>query len=303
MATLTLTLDQLVARTQLDILDAGGQGRQVVMGSTALTTTGATSMTLTDATGVNITDLIEFGSELVLVTAKSDDVVPILTVSRGYFNTVAAAHAAADVGHLNPIYPKRKIAEAIRRSFARMESLGVPLVVTDTFSRAEGYSYVQLPSYVREVLEVLYWGLDGRLWPLGGWTFQNNLPVAKFPTGNVLNAPRLLEDADEIEVTFRKPYRWSTYPDDPVGASTIEVPEGAEDLPALYAAAWLSSSREMSRVEIDRSEEWNQTAMTGQGQSAALVRAKWQEFYRALDEARRLNHIPQTIRYRPRPKL
>jgi hypothetical protein len=306
-ALLTLTLGQLVDRTIFDLVDPGGQGRRVVMGSTALSTTGATELTLADATGVNPTDVIEFGSELVLVTAKSDLATPVFTVSRGYYNTTAATYAAGQVGHVNPTYPRRKIAEAIRRSFGRLEALGVPLIKSVTVSTEDlddvAQYFVEAPADCREVLDVIWQASDGRFWHLDGWEFFDYLPTARSSTGKAINLGRYLSEDDEVEIIYRAPYRWSTYPSDPTEASTVTIPEGAEDLPALYAAAWLASSREISRSEIDRSDEWQKAAMAERGMSGALVRAKWQEFYRALDEARRLNPTPQNIVYRRRPRF
>ncbi len=273
------------------------------MGSTALTTTTATQFTLSDGTGVNVTDVVEFGNELVLVTARSDDPTPIFTCARGYFNTTAEAFIAGQVGHVNPPYPRRKIAEAIRRSFPRLESMGVPLIKVVEKTRVSGYSYCEVPADCREVYRVLYWGTDGRLLPLDGWEFFDNLPTGSFSTGKAINLGRYIADTDEFLVQYRAAYRWSNYPTDPVGSSTIDIPEGAEDLPALYAAAWVMSSRELNRAEIDASEEWNQSAQQNTGQSGATVRARWQEFYRALDEARRLNQMPQDIHFRRRPRF
>lgn len=304
--TVSVTLQTLVNRAQLDILDAGGQGKRVVMGSSALTATDTATFTLTDATGVSVTDVIEFGDELVLITAKSVDATPVFTCSRGYFNSTAATHAAGDVGHVNPTYPRVKIAEAVRRSFARLEALGVYLVKSVTKSMADtDLYYCEMPTDTREVLQVLYWADagDGRLYEISKWEYFDNMPTTKFTTGKALNLPLYSDEADEFEVVYRASYRWSTYPSDPVAASTIEIPEGAEDLPALYAAAFLVSGREVSRQQIDKAEEWTQTASSGQGAGAGLVRARWQEFYRALDEARRLDRRPQPILIRRRPRL
>lgn len=300
--TTTLTLTQLIDRTLFDLGSPGELGRQIVVGSSALTTTSTTTMTLADATGVNTSDVLELGDELVLVTAKSSDAVPVLTVSRGYYGTTAGTAAEGDVGTVNPSYPRRRIAEAIRRSFSRIEAFGIVLVKTVTKNTADDETFsVELPADCREVYEVLYQStIDGRIHPLTGWEPWLDVPATVSTTGKLLNVSRSVTSTDDLEVVYRAPYRWSSYPDDPVGDSTIEVPEGVEDLPSLYAAAWLTSSREVSRLELDRSEEWGRTVQVERGVSSALVRAKWQEFYRALDEARRLNHVPQPVVYRRR---
>lgn len=295
-----LTLDQLIDRTLFDLGNPGELGRQVVVGSTALTTVSSTTLTLSDASGVNPSDIIELGNELVLVTSKSSDATPVLTVSRGYYGTTKSTHAEGTVGTVNPTHPRRRIAEAIRRSFTRLEALGIPYVKSATVNRETGEPVVQLPVDVREVYQVLYIGSDGKVYEMSRWEYFDDLPTAKFSSGKALNVSELVEDEDDLEIVYRAPYRWSTYPSDPTGDSTIEIPEGAEDLPSLYAAAWLVSNREISRLELDRAEEWGRTEMTQRGAGPALVRAKWQEFYRALDEARRLDPPPQTIHFKRR---
>jgi hypothetical protein len=301
MSTVTLTLGQLVDRTMFELAGPGELGRRVVLADDGLATTVDTQLTLTDAGGVNISDLIELGSELVLVTAKTSDAVPVFTVARAYYQTTPATYSAGTIGYVNPPHPRKRVAEGLRRSLSRLEALGVPLIKTFTDSRTPGYQFIEVPADVRTVEDVLYWGSDGRLWPLKAWEFFDNLPTAKFPTGKHLNLGSIVQDADEIEVVYRAPYRWSNHPADPVEADTIELPEGAEELPVLYASAWVLSAREVSRSELDRSEEWGRVEQEYRGQSGAMLRAKWQEFYRALDDVRKLVRTPNRVVYRPQP--
>jgi hypothetical protein len=85
---------------------------------------------------------------------------------------------------------------------------------------------------------------------------------------------------------------WSSHPTEPTESATVTLPEGAEDLPALYASAWAVSSREISRGEIDRAEEWNRSEPQRGGVSLSLSKMLWQNFYRSLDEVRRLSPLP-----------
>jgi hypothetical protein len=308
MSTVTVTLGQLVDRALLELQGPAEQGRRVVLAESdnGLTAVDGTTFKLvegTDGSSVNPTDLIEFGSELLLVTAKTDDPEPLYTAARAYYQTTATTHASGTVGHLNPSHPRRRVAEGVRRSFARLEALGIPFRTVDTFTRQEGYAYLEMPANTREVLQVLYWGTDGRLRVLDGWRFFDTVPTGKFASGKALNVGYYVADEDELEIVYTTPYRWSSYPDEPDEDSTVEMREGSEDLPALYASAWSLSAREISRSELDRSEEWNRSEPQERGQSGALVRARWQEFYRALDEARRLDPPPQPLVYVPRPKF
>lgn len=302
MSTIAVTLGQLVDRAVYDLMAHDERGARIVLSSSA----GSSDVTLAINAGngrVAVSDVVEFGDELVLVTGVNDAQTQ-LTVSRGYYGTTPAALATNAVGHVNPPHSRRRIAEAIRRSFTRLAAFGIPLIVSGTYNTADGETLIQLPEDCLEVLEVLYQSTDtARLYPIQGWRFFDSVPTGKVSTGKAINVPRRTDDSDDIEIVYRAPYRWSTHPADPDGDATITMQEGTEDLPALYAAAWLVSAREMSRVEIDKAEEWGRTAQVERGVTAAITRAKWQEFYRALDEARRVVRVPQVLEWRYRAKI
>jgi hypothetical protein len=63
--------------------------------------------------------------------------------------------------------------------------------------------------------------------------------------------------------------------------------------------------REISRQQLDRAEEWARTEPLRGNGGGALVRAKWQDFYRVLDEARRVvqAEVPKTRPLIKRPKV
>ncbi len=303
MNTTSVTLGTLVERTLLELQSPGEQGLQVTL-AVAL---GATDPTLTLALGagsVNASDMLQFGDELMLVTAKSADVVPIFTVSREYYSSVAETHVVGTVGTVNPPFPIVRVTEAIRRSLARLEALGLPLVSGTTYTRVTDQQYVLLPENVREVLRVGYVTTEtGEWFDLPQWQFIEDVPTAKFSTGKILRTPRFVSNTDELEVVVRTSYRWSTWPAPPTSVATVSLPEGAEDLPCAYAAAWLVGAREISRVQLDRAEEWNVGEPVRNGVSLSLLRAKWQDFYRLMDEARRLYVAPVHRPYRRMPKI
>ena len=127
MITTSVTLGTLVDRTMLDL--AGHADVPQVVSLTAALAAADLTFQLTDAGNVRVSGIIEFESELVLVTAVSDDAVPVITVSRGYYGTTAADHATSVPGFINPLYSRHRVAEAIRRSLSRLEALGVPLEI------------------------------------------------------------------------------------------------------------------------------------------------------------------------------
>lgn len=286
MNTVTVTLSTLVDRALEELQGPSELGKKVVR-SAALTAS-ETTFTLSDTTP-SVSDLLEFGDELMLITGKSTDTNPTFTVSRGYYQTTAVAHDAEEVGYVNPQWNRHRVAGAVRRAFARLEGLGVPLLKSTAGGPEESVDsdlrmVLSIPSEARDV-----WNVRQDLIEVEHWEFIEDLPTSDYPTSKVVRLPKWVQDDDWFNVVYRAPYRWDSFPDEPTGTSEIELPEGAEDLPAAYAAAWLTSAREISRTELDRATEWNASEPSRGGVSQSLVRAKWQEFYRALDEVRRLD--------------
>jgi hypothetical protein len=284
MNVLTVTLGQLVDRA-LDELEAPPEvGRAVVL-STPLDAT-INTLQLLDATTVSVTDIIEFDNELVLVLSKTTDANPTLTVVRGYYRTTPRAHATGTAGYLNVAWPRTRIASAVIRSFTRLEAFKVYFVDSQVMFPSTTIDserlLIELPEGTRGVYSV-----RRGLTEMRDWRFLY-MPRTDYSTGVVVALPLAVFNYDEFSVTYRRAYRWSSYPDPPDEDSTMQLTEGAQDLPSAYAAAWLISGREVSRMDIDRAEEWQSGEPARGGISAGLVRAKWQEFYRMVDEARRL---------------
>ena len=297
MQTTTTTLASLIDGALFELEAPSERGRPLVLSSNFLETTADTEFSLTVG-DLSVSDLAEFGQELVLVTAKTADVVPVYTVARGYYGTTAAVHAAGAVGYANPQFARRRVAEAIQRSLTVIEAAGVQLVTSVAYTRVPGKRQLLLPANTRRVLQVLYVNsTSGRVLELADW-FEYVVP-----TGNILMLPTYVVDSDSLVITATVPYEWTgTFPSE---AATVLLPVGAEDLPSAYAAAWLTTGREVSRQELDRAAEWSQSVPTQSGSGIGLVRAKWQEFYRSLDEARRVTafEVPRSRPLVKRPKV
>jgi hypothetical protein len=289
---LTITLGTLVDRALAEARNMYEVGRPVVRAE-SLSTSDNTFTLNVDA---NIGNILEFGSELILVTDKSADATPVYTGQRGYFGTTAAARSAAEAGILDPTYTRRQTALGVQRAFPAMEAGRVRprhtaafTAIDDPTATVDGRVVVELPTAATDVLGVRY-GLD----KIPGWQLLTDVDTDVFTDGRVLLLPYGWDTSWGVTVTYEAPYRWSTYPDDPVEASTVQVPEQAQFVPSTYATAYLLSGREYSRTELDRAEEFSRSEPVRGGASRATVRDAWAAFYRALDEARRTdNHIPE----------
>lgn len=282
MLTESVTLGSMIDGTLFAVEAPSESGLRVTL-STGLTTTSDTEFTLSNGT-LSVSDIVELGQELILVTAKSEDATPVYTASRGYYSSTAEAHSTGDLGVANPQFPRRRVADAIKRSLVRIEALGVPLVVNETLTRETDLEYVILPTDCRQVLQVMYIDtLTGRFLEVGNWREFSNLSL-----GRVMSVPKAIKNADELEVVYRKSYSFSDSPAFPDESSTVTLPSPAVDLPASYAAAWLVSAREISRQEIDRANEAAPDDQVRVQSGVGLMRALWQQFYRELDEVRRV---------------
>lgn len=292
MSTVSVTLGTLIDSALDELQSPTEQGKLVVLGSSIVAA--ATTFTLSFGSA-SIGDLIEIAAEVMLVTNKSNDANPIYTVHRAYARTTAVSHASGAVGYLNPQWNRQRVANAVKKAFPRLEALGVPLLKSAVFTTAAAEEHtwrrvLPLPAETREV-----WSVRNDLAEIEGWEYIEDLPTASYSTGKVVKLPRDIATTDDFNVTYRVPYRWSTYPSEPVEASLIDLPEEAVGLPAAYAVAWLVSAREISRQELDRAMEWNTNEPARGGVSLRLVQQKWQDFYRQLDEVRRVD-TPQPRR-------
>jgi hypothetical protein len=298
----TVTLGQLVDRALEKIQADAEVGRMIVRA--APLAAGATTLQVSDATLVNVTDRIEFGDELVYVTAKTDDTATAtLTVVRGYASTVDQTHGANESGTINPQWTRKRVANHIRESFTFLDANGLQLVFTDSF-----VSPVTDPIDTQVMLLPVVAGArrvhSVRLgtFEVPNWVEGDQLDDDAYPSERVIRMPTFTKaSTGPFTVVYELGYRWyngTTLTTTPTEASTIQMLEGTEFLPALYAAWQMVSVREASRSQIDRSEEaanaWHDTGLT-------LVRLKQQEFYQALDAARRLQ--PRLLRrtYVPAP--
>jgi len=302
MQTASRTLESLIDDALLELRDLSEREASV---QTSDGLANATDTSFTAANGdeqyVNATDVIEYGQELMLVTDVTGTGV---TVSRGYLGTTANSSVAAnELFTVNPRWPRHKIAAGVQKGVNRLDAW-VPLVQHTTLTVGATSRLLALPQYTSDVLDVRRETNDtlDRWQPIGGWWFEGDLDATDVANGVGLMVSREAIQNDRLRVTYRLPYRWSTEP--PTAESdTIDLPFSGQDLPAMYAVAWMLSGREVSRESLDRAEEWSMEVAARQGYSLRLVRDKWQDFYRTVDEVKRtLPDRPKRRHFRKMPR-
>jgi len=299
----TFTMSDLIDEVLQNLYRVTEQPFEVALGSNNLSSVGDTSLTLATAddwNSVNVGDILEFSSELVRVTAKTEDPTPVFTVRRSYDGTTAVVHAAGTIGAVNPNFPRHRLLPIVKRALYRLDAW-IPLVVTEIKLRTAGLQNVVLGADVRDVVRVMYHDTrTGLVDEVASWQFYDDLATADFTDGKVLTLPRWIADDTELHVTQVKPYTWS--PNPPTEASTVSLPHGSEGVVISYAAAYAASRREIGRLELDRTDEWSKVESARVQTPMSVIRELWQQLYRDLDEAKRLNTAPKRRPYRPRKR-
>lgn len=293
----TWTLSELTDEAMDLVYEATEHPRLVTLGTDDLANASDNQFTLQsgDENLIAVTDVVEFGDELVLVTAKSTDATPKFTCQRGYLGTTAVAHTAGTVGRKNPPWARYQAQRYIKRFFDILAPQYLPNLQVLSLTPASDKSIVEIPANVMQVYEVRYSEPNSlKIIYIDNWVFHENLPTTVSSTGKALQLPAVVTDNDTILVTVSEP--WEFTGSDP----SITVPDAMNGLAPLYAAAVMLTNREVGRTEVDQIEEWNDSAAIRQGVNLRLIRMIWQDFYRLLDEARRVVRVPRHRPYRPR---
>jgi len=176
----------------------------------------------------------------------------------------------------------------------------VPNLTTASMQRETDVQYVKMPSDTMRVYSVRHLiGQTGRIMDVGGWQFEPDLPDGIVSTGKALRTPTSVENEDLLIVLYQTPWSFAGEGDD----GTVDLPVGAEDIPALWAAAYAVTRREVSRTDVEKIEEWNQEAAMRQGVNLRWARELWGEVYRRVDEVKDTQNLPKYRPFRKMPTL
>ena len=302
MAETTLTLSDLIDETLSNLYRGAERPRQITVTATALDDAGATTFTCSNPELVPVTTRLETpDGEEMIVTGITDDDTPIVTVSRAFNNTPATSGQPTGTALLiEPRWGRKEIQRWIGRWFSGPGNTFFPSMLSTTMNRAPGLQYVSLPADTIRVLSVRHYStLTGRIVDVGGWQHEKQLPADVVATGQALRVGSMIWDEDDLIVLTQQPYEWSGDTED----ATIDLVVGAGDLPILYAAAYGIARREVTRVELDKVVEWNQEQAARAGINLRLLRDMWGEYYRRVDEARKIQDVPRHRPYRKRAKV
>lgn len=295
MTMVELVFDDLIEETLGTLYRSTKRPAQTSVGANALTddVTDKT-LTLQNPSMVEAPQLLEIGNEQLLVTAKSD--AGVFTVVRGYNNTPVEEHHTTATVLKAPQWGRAEVDLWVRRWFKTVGNRYFPPLVSELKYRQHGEQWIGLPATCLRVVNVRHQAVGtGRIVDITGWEHEKHLPEMVVPSGQLLRLSSAIADDDELIVTWT-----STY--DPSGES-VQVPVGVEDLPVLWASAYAVMRREVSRIDLDVIQEWDQEQAIRNGFNIRLARELWGEYYRRQDEARTLYDVPKHRPFRKMAKV
>jgi len=293
----TLVLSDLIDYTLDELYHELEKSRVTQLGAALGAAT--TTFTLIGYDLVSVTDLLEIGTELMVVTEKSNDANPTFTVIRGYSSTTAVAHTTSEAVLVNPYWTRSLVIRALQQYFTGPAIAHLPLIRSEVMTTVDvnnvSQQLIPLDSDVIRVLSVRYSSpTSARIIDLPGWRFEDNLPTAVSSTGMGLRVGAAVSSSDDLLVAMSARYLFTGTGE----AATVDVPAGTEDIPPMYASCRLLSGREVSRLELDRLVESSGEQGARQGSNIGLVRLRWQEVYCRIDEAKRTITVPRPIVFR-----
>ena len=116
--------------------------------------------------------LVEIDQELMLVTDANSS-TRVLTVSRGYAGTTAAAHSDKDNIFLNPTFPRKSVFDAVADNIVRLYPSLYNVTTTNVTSTS---TYAEVPASTVEVLTSYVQNASGEQYTSAGIELLRDFP-------------------------------------------------------------------------------------------------------------------------------
>jgi hypothetical protein len=250
-----------------------------------------TSVDVTDASDLSVHDRLEWGTEISVITAISSNT---LTLARAQYGTTAdtAGQAAGAQAVVNPTWERHLVQRTLERYLQSSLPAALPFRDVVKSSRTTDKGWVELDAAVMQVFELYLIDSQGEKDNIDQFEFQPTWPTDLATSGKVCKVPTWVADDTDLYLLVEKPYQWyatgGTTARDPnaptAETDVVRLLHGSDELPSLYAAAYLVTGRELTRLELDAVDEWNQEAALRQGISIRIVREFWMQYHERLQD-------------------
>lgn len=271
------TANDLIVETQ-GMLRSWNQNAEQVTTLTSNITTGGLTFTVSEVSGEQLgvsSGIIEIDEELLLVSAiAADGTCTVPPWGRGFLGTTAAAHATGVRVTSQPTFPRAKVLDALNETLGRVSPDLYGVAVAEFTTTVPALTY-DLPDNALNVIDAR-WQVPG---PALYWQGVKRLRKAASggntpPYTNVtVDIADNMVPGRRLQITYAaSPTSWVATTD--TYASCL-LPDSAKDVIILGAAAKLTVSQELSRLQISSIEQQDRSRLVAP--SAALTSSRYLE--------------------------
>lgn len=227
--------------------------------------------------------LIEIDNELLHVDAVGDTSATLYPWGRGAANTTAVTHALNARVINDPIFPRARIFEALKRCINNVQ-LELYTVKTYQFTFSVVQTQYEIPADTMRVLAVQYQVVGpSKEWVnVTHWDVDQNADTA---TGKALIIHECIQPGRTVQVTYAGELpQPAAYTDD---LETIGIPAWMQSV-LLYGAAWeLVQFMEPARLQLKSVEARTQAAAIDVGAASNVAKQLYAMYQLRLDAARK----------------
>lgn len=227
--------------------------------------------------------LVEIGNELVHVDTVGETSMTVFPFGRGAQNTVALPHAAGTRVINDPIFPRARILDALKRCIHNVQ-LDLFTVKETTFNYSTVQTSYEVPEDVIRILGVQYkvvgptreW-VNVRRWDLD--------PNADTDTGKALIIHEWIQAGRPVQVVYA-----ATLPVPEAPSTNLEaigIPDWLQSV-LIYGTAWeLVQFLEPARLQLRSVEARTQAAGVQSGDASNVAKQLYAMYQLRLDGARK----------------
>lgn len=248
-------------------------------------TNSGTSAVVGDSTVVS-RGRVEIDDELLYVDSvnRGTHTLTFAPYGRGMDGTTAASHNASARVVVNPLFPRKRVKDAINQTIRSLDADLFGVAGTTFAWDPSKWSY-ELPAATKGVLSVEYevpW--DTPEWfPAKRWTLNRSADTTDFPSGRAITINEPITPGMTVRVTYMKsPTALSAGTD--VFNTVTGLPESCEDVVVLGATSRLLLTSEAFRLNTRAVEPSQLDLRTQPGQPSQLSRYVYQLFRQRVEE-------------------
>jgi len=196
--------------------------------------------------------LVEIDDELLHVDTVGSTSIEMAPYGRGVSGSVAAAHAVNTKVVNDPLFPRVRIYDAIKRGILAAQP-DLFAVATTEFTSSPVQTTYEIPAAVDRVLKVQYEmiGPSQEWLTIPYWTIDHNAATG---TGKALVLHTAIQPGRTVQVTYAGRYTSPTSTSD-VLESTCKIPESAHEVLLWYACGQLVQFMELPRLNLRAVEQ------------------------------------------------